>query len=256
MNEAYEAGGGRNSRRNQKKLAGEHRSLYLRDDRRRNNDGEHFAVGQTMKPISGHTTRIQNCLDRLRNGEVAARHEIFVCAEERLRRLTRAMFHREGRLRRFEETDDVFQHASLRLWRALDDTVPESVVGFMNLAATQVRRVLLDLSRSYFGPEGLGTHRAGFPSLGRATETTPFELDASDDTHDPARLESWTSFHRAAEELPDELREVFDFVFYAALSSVEVASLLGVTERTVNRRLAKAKTAIRNALGGSIPGLG
>ena len=69
---------------------------------------------------------------------------------------------------RWEQTDDVLQDASLRLCRALENLVPESPRSFFNLAAVQIRRVLIDLARHYYGPQGTGaTMRAGGP--GRTT---------------------------------------------------------------------------------------
>ena len=61
-------------------------------------------------------------------------------------------------MHRWEQTDDVVQNALVRLRRALETTSPESVRSFVNLAAVQIRRELIDLARHYHGPNGMGAH--------------------------------------------------------------------------------------------------
>ena len=64
------------------------------------------------------------------------------------------MFRNYPHLRRWEQTDDVFQTAALKLHRSLAEVKPESVRQFFGLAATQIRRTLIDLARHHYGPEG------------------------------------------------------------------------------------------------------
>src|SRR4051794_9851123 len=61
------------------------------------------------------TKELQARLDRLQAGEEAARAELLSCACERLRNLTRKMMRDYARLRRWEDSDDVVQNASMRL---------------------------------------------------------------------------------------------------------------------------------------------
>ena len=61
------------------------------------------------------TTRIQLRLDRLRAGDASARDELLTMACERLRRLARKMLRGYPGVRRWEQTDDVLQNATLRL---------------------------------------------------------------------------------------------------------------------------------------------
>jgi RNA polymerase sigma-70 factor (ECF subfamily) len=63
-----------------------------------------------------------------------------------------------ARLRRWEQTDDVYQGAMLRLYQSLNRMQFESLREFFGLAATQVRRTLIDLARHHFGPEGEARH--------------------------------------------------------------------------------------------------
>ena len=97
-------------------------------------------------------------LDLMRAGDPSARTRLIDHSCERLRGLARKMLRRYPKVRRWEETDDVFVEAVTRLHRALESVQPESPRHFYNLAATQIRRVLIDLSRRYYGPEGIGSH--------------------------------------------------------------------------------------------------
>ena len=104
----------------------------------------------------GSTTQLQVCLDRLNGGDPAARDALIARSCERLRRLTRKMLRDYQRLKSWQETDDVFQSALMRLLHALQAMPPTSVEEFFRLASRQIRRQLLDLVRHYYGPEGPG----------------------------------------------------------------------------------------------------
>lgn len=113
-----------------------------------------------MPPPSavGTDTQLQNLIDLALRGDSSARESLLHHACDRLLRLTRKMFHGYPNLRRWEQTDDVFQSALVRLHRALAEVRVESVRHFFNLAAVQVRRELLDLAKHHYGPEGGGTN--------------------------------------------------------------------------------------------------
>ncbi len=102
----------------------------------------------------GETTEFQLLLDRWAAGDVAARDRLLERAGQRLLALTRRMLRGYPHLQRWEQTDDVFQSAVLRLYRSLGDVRPESIGQFFGLATTQIRRTLIDLARHHFGPEG------------------------------------------------------------------------------------------------------
>ena len=99
-------------------------------------------------------------LDRLRAGDDQARGSLITHASQRLQNLATRMLKDFPSVARWEQTDDVFQNALLRLWHALRDTPPETEQHFFNLAAAVIRRELIDLSRRYRGPEGIGANHA------------------------------------------------------------------------------------------------
>lgn len=196
------------------------------------------------------TIQLQSCLDRLRAGDLQARNELLLAAQHRLLHLTRKMLHDVPRLRRWEETDDVFQSAVLRLWRSLEKVTPESLRHFFHLSAVQIRRTLIDLYRHYFGPQGPAAQQQSHPN-----DASPLKDAAAGSSVDPLRCVAWTEFHEQTGKLPDEEREVFDLLWYQGLTHESAAELLGISAKTVQRRFRNAKIALYETLGGSPPGL-
>jgi RNA polymerase sigma-70 factor (ECF subfamily) len=197
-----------------------------------------------MAPSRFHTTRLRDWLDRLKAGDVSARDELVRAAQSRLEQLAQRMLQKFPNVRRWADTSDVFQGAVVRLLRALETVPVANTREFLNLAAAQVRRELLDLARHFYGPQGWGANYAGGGSAVRDAETQ--------DT-DGADLERWTAFHEAVEKLPAEEREVFGLTFYHGWTRQQVAELFGVDERTVRRRWRRACEALHEALRGALP---
>ncbi len=193
-------------------------------------------------------TQLQLLIDRALDGDAAAHDDLLDHACDRLLRLTRKMFHARQDLRRWEQTDDVFQDAMLRLHRALAEVQPQTVRHFFNLAAVMIRRTLLDLVKHHFGPHGQGAnhHTDGQP----ADEEGGLLHDQADAAGEPADLEQWSAFHAQVEALPDEEKEVVNLIWYEALTQEEAAQVLGVSLRTVKRRWQSARCRLHEALNG------
>jgi RNA polymerase sigma factor (sigma-70 family) len=205
-----------------------------------------------MTDTMDSSTQIQLGLDRLRAGDETARDELMKIAYKRLIRLARRMLNHYPGVKRWEQTDDVLQNAALRLCKSLSDVKPTTARSFINLAAVQIRRELIDLARHYDGPEGPGRHHA---SRGGSAVPggTPDLLDPGTDTDDPAGLAAWTEFHEQVEALPGEERETFNLLWYQGLRQAEAAAVLGVTERVVRYRWRSARLKIHEQLGGRMP---
>ena len=103
---------------------------------------------------------LQSCLDRMKAGDPTARDDLIRMSYHRLDALVRRMLKKDDRVASWEQADDVLQNAALRLWRSLERVAPGSVAEFLGLAATQIRRELIDLARHYFGQQGAGQHQA------------------------------------------------------------------------------------------------
>jgi len=206
-----------------------------------------------MLEVSGQTAHLQQLVDRLQRGDVAARQELLTSAGDGLLRLTRRMFREEHRLKRWEQTEDVLQNASLRLYLALAEIKPPSVRDFYRLAALHIRRELIDLARHYYGPQGLGT-RQTTQRQGEGHTRSPPAYEQADTTDEPSRLATWCEFHEQVARLPEEERELFDLLWYQGLAQSEAAVLVGISERSLQRRWQTARLHLHRALHGVPPG--
>jgi RNA polymerase sigma-70 factor (ECF subfamily) len=203
-----------------------------------------------MDSSSIHTAQLHHWLVRLRAGDLSARDELLRSVGGRLEHLARKMLRRQfARVKGWVETDDVLQGALLRLLRSLDRVEPEAMRDFYNLAAVQIRRELLDLSRHFFGPRGAARHHE---SLDETAQGPPAIVDQRDDPRD---LERWEAFHVAVEALPIDQREVVNLIFYHGWDQAGVAELFGVSKRTIRRLWHTASVQLHDALAGDLPDL-
>jgi len=210
--------------------------------------------GTGRKPDEEPTTRrarspIWNALQQLAGGEADARGELIDLTTERMRQLAHRMLGRFPVVRRWNDTDDIVQAAALRLWRALEVTVPETPRGLAGLMTTQIRRELLDLARKYSRPGSFASnHDSGGDIDAGTTRRYP---------EDPGflaeQLGRWTRLHEAAAALPDESRELFHLAWYAGLRQDEIAAVLGVSLRTVKRRWEATKDLLRQVFPDALP---
>jgi len=203
-----------------------------------------------MSQNAGNTTQLQELLDRAAKGNDDAYGELIAQASVRLQKLTAKMLRNYPQLRRWEQTDDVFQNAVIRLHRSLCEVKPKSVRHFLALATTQIRRALIDLARHHFGPHGQAakhhTDAGGLNSDGGNLVQNKADTD-----HRPETLQLWADFHEAVGNLPAEQREVFELVWYGEMGRTDIAKLLGVSEPTVKRRLRAARVHLFQALDGN-----
>ncbi len=201
-----------------------------------------------------HTVHLQRCLDRLRAGDESAREELLERARRRLAFLARKMFKHYPRLKRWEETDDVYQSALLRLCRALQQVTPATVRDFFRLAALQIRRELIDLTRHYFGRYGPAANHVS-PNRQQASGSQPPPYEQADSSQDPSRLALLAEFHNQVDALPASEREMVDMLYYQGLTRAEAASLLGINERTLRRHWQSVRLKLYNVLKGDMPEL-
>jgi RNA polymerase sigma-70 factor (ECF subfamily) len=198
---------------------------------------------------SGPITRmLEDLLARANSGEEAAFDVLVLQATDRLRRLVRGQLRKYPHVRRWEETDDVFQAALIRLHRSLSEVRPDSLRGFYGLAATQIRRCLIDLARHYYGAHGIGANHHSVGGGVAGGEAADAVLHRAPAEHPPERLEDWTAFHEAIELLSPDVREVFELVWYGGLTQKDVAEMLGVSDRTIIRRMNMARVTLHRLL--------
>jgi RNA polymerase sigma factor (sigma-70 family) len=203
-----------------------------------------------MDPASVHTTELHAWLERVQAGDQTARDDLLRGVADRLERLARKMLGRFPGVRRWADTGDVLQNACMRLLRALQEVRPASMRDFFGLAAEQMRRELLDLTRqvkrarrqeavSADVPDSDGDVGAGDPAAG---------------DHD-RDLDLWERFHDGVQLLPAEEREVVSLIYYHGWSQPQVAELFQINERTVRRRWRSACMHLHDGQNGRRPDL-
>ena len=200
-----------------------------------------------MRQTEGNTTQIQAILDLAADGKTDAYDELIALVSERLLKLTRKMLRSYSSLRRWEQTDDVFQTAVIRLHQSLSEVKPDSVRGFFGLATLQIRRTPIDLARHHLGPEGhAAKHKTN--AEGQASDGGDFE-NQQGEPDSLETLEMWSNFHSAVDALPENQREVFSLVWYGGTTQKQAAEVLQVSERTVMRRFYRARIKLNHVLG-------
>lgn len=190
---------------------------------------------------------LQTVLEMANQGDAEAFSQLLHRFEARFRVLVQKMLWNYPRLRRWEETDDVYQQAMLRLYQSLQAASPDSIAQFVGLSATQIRRTLIDLSRHYFGALGLG-RKYQTEGGGRAADDAGGAFDRQQTQGKSLSIEQWSDFHQIIERIPEEPRVAFELIWYAGLKQHEAAELLGISRRTLIRRLNQARRLIGEQL--------
>jgi RNA polymerase sigma factor (sigma-70 family) len=197
-----------------------------------------------MDNMSPATEQLQSWIARLQSGDPSARDELIQHSCERLRRLARQMLRGFPGVKQWQDTDDVFQNAMLRLWKALAEIQPKSVAEYLGLASLQLRRELIDLARHFKGPE-----HGRLVRIGDQAESGAEPAQALDElTHEPCELARWTELHAHVAQLPPPEREVFDLLWYQELPQADAASLLQVSVPTIKRRWLAARRRLQHLL--------
>ena len=194
-------------------------------------------------------TTLMPLIDRLANGDTSAAEEIIKHSMERLRLLAHKRLLSFPDVRGRQETDDVVQHAALKLYRALKADAPTSPGHLMRLASTQIRRVLLDMKRHEVG---VGEDRVKVV-LDPAQATS--QVGRIFDQPDKAAKEKEKKRMRLqeideqVENLPEDQRDVFQQVYYQGLPYGDVARALEISESTVKRRWYDAQDKLHQLIG-------
>ncbi len=170
----------------------------------------------------------------------------------RLRNLARKSMAKHPAVKRWEDLDDVLQNCSTRLWKALKNNHPPTPLDYFRLAAAIVRRELIDLSRRYMGPMGIGANMAKSWLKEGSQAASPMDLMV-DGTNDPIAMMGWSEFHEHIENMPEEDRMLFDLLWYQGLKLSEAAEAMAQSERHVRRRWRAARVNLHRLLMGESP---
>jgi RNA polymerase sigma factor (sigma-70 family) len=202
------------------------------------------------------TAVLQGHLERALAGDAEARQRLLELTRDRLMRHARRFLHgRYARLEPLAQTDDVVQQLYLkvlqnqdRFWVNAAGEPVRTLAELFGHTSAWMRDVLCDLLRKTYGRDD--NRPAMLPLDGGPSDTAPRQ-EPSSDTLDAEKVQRWTELHEAAARLPDDLRAVFDLLWYQELSQAEAATLLGIAVPTVKLRWMKARLQVQQALGGS-----
>src|SRR5262245_12342436 len=200
------------------------------------------------------TAIIQRYLDALPGDPAAERliRELLDRAVGRLRLLCANLLHRNYPRLALPpvnlETDELLGGVVAGLLTALRATRPPTVRRFFALANQHMRWQLNDVARRL-------DERPAAAALPEAGVAAPPESAASGLTPDGRRMLG------AIDGLPEDEREAFDLVRIQGLTHAEAAGVVGTSERTVQRRLNRARLLLAERLadlrptttGGSTP---
>jgi RNA polymerase sigma factor (sigma-70 family) len=187
------------------------------------------------------TAVIQRYLDALPDDPAAEPiiRELLDRAVSRLRLLCATQLHRSyPRLARPPvslETDELLGGVVAGLLTALRTTRPQSVRHFFALATQHMRWQLNDVARRL-------NEQPGAVALADSGVAAPPSSTSSGLSPDGRRM------LRAIEGLPEPEREAFELVRIQGLMHAEAAAVLGVSERTVQRRLNQARVLLAEQL--------
>ena len=200
-----------------------------------------------MSADHSQTDVIARHLSRLQQGDANAINDLLSHASQRLEHLTRKMLAGFAQVHSYEQTGDVMQNALIRLTKALNETEVEDTRHFFRLAALQIRRELIDLSRRYNGRGDVSLDGANSSD---DTDAAPGIVPEAN-TYDPRQVAEWTDFHEEIAALPEKEREVVDLLLYNGLSQAEAAIVMDVDVRSVKRYWQRARLSLHESLKGS-----
>jgi RNA polymerase sigma factor (sigma-70 family) len=202
------------------------------------------------------TAVLQMHLERAMTGDAEARQRLLELTRNRLMGHARRFLHGSyARLEPFAQTDDVVQQLYIKILRNQDrfwvkgnGEPVRTLAEFFGHTSAWMRDVLCDLLRREYGRND---NRPAVLPLNVGSSDTGQLHEPSSDTFEAEKLRRWTDFHEAAARLPEDLRAVFDLLWYQEMSQAEAAALLGIAVPTVKLRWMKARLHVQQALGGS-----
>jgi RNA polymerase sigma-70 factor, ECF subfamily len=171
-------------------------------------------------------------LASVRDGDRRALDELFPLVYEELRRLAGHQV-RSGPGPMTLQATGLVHEAYLKLVGGAGVDA-ESRAHFISIAGRAMRQVLVDRARAK------GTQKRG----GEWSATTLHDGDALVEV-DPADM---LALDEAIQELDPRQRQIVEARFFGGLEESEIASLLGVSERTVRREWVKARAWLFRAL--------
>lgn len=181
--------------------------------------------------MSGPDAPLTQLLQRVAQGERGALDQVFAVLYPELRKIARARLRSQGGVAHLDTTALVHE-SFLRLVDAAE-LVLHDRKHFFTYAAKTMRNIIIDFAREHMAERRGGGQAALHLDTALANEVGTQDGDASLIRINDALL--------ALEAVDPDLAQVVEMRYFAGYSEVEVAELLGSSERTVRRQWEKAR---------------
>ena len=178
---------------------------------------------------------VTDLLRRAQDGDTAALRSVFDMTYAELRGLARGRLSKGHRNTLLDTTSLV--HEAYMRFAAADQLRLEDRQHFLRYASHVMRSVIVDFIR-----ERVALRRGG--------EAVHVTLNSEIDAADTSEREI-LDVHEALEELArhdERLVQVVEMRYFAGMTEAEIATALGITERTVRRDWQKARLLLASAL--------
>jgi RNA polymerase sigma factor (TIGR02999 family) len=175
-------------------------------------------------------------LQRVRDGQAAARDELFAVAYDNLKRLARARLRGGGRNTELDTTALV--HEAYLRFVGSGELRAEDRRAFFAYASRVMRSVIVDSAR-----ERLAERRGG--GVAHLTLTTQIADGISSDEESILRVHEALTVLEAADP---RLAQVVEMRYFGGYTEQEIAEALDVSDRTVRRDWEKARLLLEVAL--------
>ena len=175
-------------------------------------------------------------IQKVADGDLAARDDLFAAAYSELRKLARSRL-RDGGRNTFLETTALVHESYLRFVKVGELRI-EDRSAFFAYASRVMRSVIVDAVR-----ERQAQRRGG--------DLSELTLDTQVAAELPSGEDEVLRVHEALlalEQAEPRLAQVVEMRYFGGYSELEIAEVLGVTERTVRRDWDKARLLLMSAL--------
>lgn len=176
------------------------------------------------------------------------RQEVLRRSQDRLQLIVRRMLRDFPGVDRHEDTGAILNDVLLRMDRAMCAVRLNTSDDFFRLATTHVRYVLLSMARRY--RELISRYQTPSPD---GSDTLHSAQNEPATTDHQASADLWEELFIQVEKLPDALRQVFELSWYHNMPRNAVSQMLGICEKTVQRRLIRATSLLQDRMDGQLP---
>ena len=196
-------------------------------------------VSQSVRNHPVKPARVRSLTELIQEvaaGDLAARDELFAAAYSELRKLARSRL-RDGGRNTYLETTALVHESYLRFLKVGELRIDDRKA-FFGYASKVMRSVIVDSVR-----ERQAQRRGG--------DLTELTLDTQVSAELPSGEAEVLHVHEALlalEQAEPRLAQVVEMRYFGGYSELEIAEVLGVTERTVRRDWDKARLLLMNAL--------